>query len=323
MALHSSMESFFGNNDVLLSSTVPLLTTSMCSSDLWPVDECQFYMPTPPVSPSHNDLDQIAKIEPLSPSSPTSSYPSSPCSTSAIPADLDLGMSEYIGYELPNVILDDDPCTWFNDGFPTENDANELRHDCMWSGVCPAEEHSKKPSVQPPELSCSPPEASILSMAANTLPCVSPGISCRNRLDTFNSTRPETPLSLSDSELDADQVTSDEGNNKGNRSSSSSSSSSSADESESDEERFIYPPTLPANIQPVRNNQTRKFMSNNKSMIKMTVSSCSSLIPDHSYSHSDHSYHTQRRPINNDLMATPFDLGAPTPSDSGEFVSLF
>jgi hypothetical protein len=49
-----------------------------------------------------------------------------------------------------------------------------------------------------------------------------------------------------------------------------------------------------------------------------------SLITDHSYSHSDHSYHTQRRPamLPDHHMAIPFDLGAPTPSDSGKFCLL-
>lgn len=311
-----------GVNEQIFASTGSI----MSSNDLWTVNECQFDMPTPPVSPSHNDMIEV-KREPITTTPQTTTAP--------IEEDLDLGLGELIsGLDLPSGLFLDDPDSWFNDVFQTTDsssvadvvletkcEVNELRHDCMWAGHCPAEEHrSKKDLVQLPcLLSSSPPESTVLSMA--TLPLVlqptsSATGSNRTRLDTFGSTRPETPLSLSDSELDADQLTSDEGgNNKGN-----SSSSSSADESESDEDRpMIYQPTLPPNIHPVRSHQIRKLQIQNKSLVKMVMSSSSSLIPDHSYSHSDHSYHTQRRPINNDLMANPFDLGAPTPSDSGEF----
>ncbi len=310
---------FFGHNDPLFSSTASIMTTSMTSSDVWPVNECQFDMPTPPVSPSHNDN-----------TSDVNNKTESGATAGTIDEDLDLGLGELIsGLDPSGLFLDGfgDPDSWLNEVFQAEatvpdvlqdskcDSVNELRHDCMWAGHCPAEEHrSKKDLVQLPcLLSSSPPESTVLSMAA--LPCVLP-VANRTRLDTLGSIRPETPLSLSDSELDADQLTSDEGNNKG----CNSSSSSSADESESDEDRPIthYQPTLPPNIHPVRSHQIRKLVNNNnKSLVKMVVSS--SLIPDHSYSHSDHSYHTQRRPISSDHMAIPFDLGAPTPSDSGEF----
>lgn len=313
----SVMESlFFNHNDPLFSSTAP---TTMIANDIWPVNECQFDMPTPPVSPSHNDhVDPMVKSEPQS-----------------IDEDLDLGLGELISNSdvLSGLFLDDLVAadSWIDevldpivpDVLETKCDVSELRHDCMWAGTCPAEEHrSKKDLVQLPcLLSSSPPESTVLSMATS-LPCVLPSSGSRTRLDTLGSIRPETPLSLSDSELDADQLTSDEGNAKGN-----SSSSSSADESESDEDQMHhYQPTLPPNIHPVRSHQIRKMVgtnNNNKSLVKMMVSSsCSSFIPDHSYSHSDHSYHTQRRPTVSDLAAIPFDLGAPTPSDSGKSCSL-
>ena len=310
---------FFGHNDPLFSSTASVMTTSIAPSEIWQNTECQFDMPTPPVSPSRNDNTSDVNIKTEAP----------------IEEDLDLGLGELIsGLDLPSgLFLDgfDDPDSWLNEVFQTDSavaeiiqdaskcdSVNELRHDCMWAGHCPAEEHrSKKDLVQLPcLLSSSPPETTVLSLAA--LPCVLP-VTNRTRLDTLGSVRPETPLSLSDSELDADQLTSDEGNNK----SGNSSSSSSADESESDEDRPAthYQPTLPPNIHPVRNHQIRKLVNNNKSLVKMVVSSCT-LIPDHSYSHSDHSYHTQRRPISSDQMAIPFDLGAPTPSDSGESLNF-
>ncbi|KAI9556373.1 Myc [Daphnia sinensis] len=288
---------FFGHSDLLLSSTGPcIMTTNDCS---W---SSQLDMPTPPVSPSRSNDNDIKKE-----------------TTSVIDEDLDLGLGELIGGL--DLFFDHlDPDAWFNDLqtdaivpdiLPESKcDVNELRHDCMWAGHCPAEEHRSKKEL-PCLLSSSPPESTVL-----TMPCVLPVVGgCRTRLDTLGSVRPETPISQSDSELDADQLTSDEGSNK------IQSSSSSGDESESDEDPPImnYQPTLPPNIHPVRSHQMRK-MANNKSLVK-TMSS-SSLIPDHSYSHSDHSYHTQRRPVMSDHLAMPFDLGAPTPSDSEEEIDV-
>lgn len=299
---------FFGHSDLLLSSTGPcIMTTNDCT---W---SSQLDMPTPPVSPSRSCNENEIKKE-------------------NIDEDLDLGLGELIsGLDLPLFFDNLDPDSWFSDlpsdantivptaDILTENkcDVNELRHDCMWAGHCPAEEHrSKKDLVQLPcLLSSSPPESTVL-----TMPCVLPVVGgCRTRLDTLGSVRPETPISLSDSELDADQLTSDEGSNKIRH----SSSSSSGDESESDEDQSMmnYQPTLPPNIHPVRSHQMRK-MANNKSLMKSVSSSNLSLIADHSYSHSDHSYHTQRRPVISDHLAIPFDLGAPTPSDSGEFFNF-
>lgn len=266
---------------------------------------------TPPVSPSRSNDNDMKKE-----------------TTSVIDEDLDLGLDELIsGLDLPLFFDNLDPDSWFGDlqadaivpDILSENkcDVNELRHDCMWAGHCPAEEHrSKKDLVQLPcLLSSSPPESTVL-----TMPCVLPVVGgCRTRLDTLGSVRPETPNSLSGSELDADQLTSDEGSNKIHH----SSSSSSGDESESDEDlpMMNYQPTLPPNIHPVRSHQMRK-MANNKSLVKTVSSSNLSLIPDHSYSHSDHSYHTQRRPVLSDNLAIPFDLGAPTPSDSEEEIDV-
>lgn len=283
---------FFGHSDLLLSSTGP----------------CDM---TPPVSPSRSNDNDMKKE-----------------TTSVIDEDLDLGLDELIsGLDLPLFFDNLDPDSWFGDlqsdaivpDILSENkcDVNELRHDCMWAGHCPAEEHrSKKDLVQLPcLLSSSPPESTVL-----TMPCVLPVVGgCRTRLDTLGSVRPETPNSLSGSELDADQLTSDEGSNKIHH----SSSSSSGDESESDEDppMMNYQPTLPPNIHPVRSHQMRK-MANNKSLVKTVSSSNLSLIPDHSYSHSDHSYHTQRRPVLSDNLAIPFDLGAPTPSDSEEEIDV-
>lgn len=283
---------FFGHSDLLLSSTGP----------------CDM---TPPVSPSRSNDNDMKKE-----------------TTSVIDEDLDLGLDELIsGLDLPLFFDNLDPDSWFGDlqsdaivpDILSENkcDVNELRHDCMWAGHCPAEEHrSKKDLVQLPcLLSSSPPESTVL-----TMPCILPVVGgCRTRLDTLGSVRPETPNSLSGSELDADQLTSDEGCNKIHH----SSSSSSGDESESDEDppMMNYQPTLPPNIHPVRSHQMRK-MANNKSLVKAVSSSNLSLIPDHSYSHSDHSYHTQRRPVLSDNLAIPFDLGAPTPSDSEEEIDV-
>ena len=284
---------FFGHNDPLFSSTAPM---SSLTSDVWASSELDI-MPTPPVSPSHSDNETVTKPE-------------------SMEEDLDLGLGE-LGLDLPQGLMLDEleSDSWLNEIFqvdatvPDVLDAtkcevvNELRHDCMWAGHCPAEEHRGKKD-QLPILSSSPPESTVLSMSTLPIPAQ------RTRLDTLGSIRPETPLSLSDSELDADQLTSDDG---ANNNKNGNSSSSSADESESDEERSpsIYQPTLPPNIHPVRNSsQIRKI--NSKSLVnKMALASS-----DHSYSHSDHSYHTQRRPIGSDM---PFDLGAPTPSDSGEF----
>lgn len=283
---------FFGHSDLLLSSTGP----------------CDM---TPPVSPSRSNDNDMKKE-----------------TTSVIDEDLDLGLDELIsGLDLPLFFDNLDPDSWFGDlqsdaivpDILSENkcDVNELRHDCMWAGHCPAEEHrSKKDLVQLPcLLSSSPPESTVL-----TMPCILPVVGgCRTRLDTLGSVRPETPNSLSGSEMDADQLTSDEGSNKIHH----SSSSSSGDESESDEDppMMNYQPTLPPNIHPVRSHQMRK-MANNKSLVKTVSSSNLSLIPDHSYSHSDHSYHTQRRPVLSDNLAIPFDLGAPTPSDSEEEIDV-
>ncbi|XP_057373960.1 myc protein-like [Daphnia carinata] len=298
---------FFGHSDLLLSSTGPcIMTTNDCS---W---SSQLDMPTPPVSPSRSNDNDMKKE-----------------TTSVIDEDLDLGLGELIsGMDLPLFLDNLDSDAWFSDlhsdaivpDVLPENkcdSVNELRHDCMWAGHCPAEEHrSKKDLVQLPcLLSSSPPESTVL-----TMPCVLPiAVGCRTRLDTLGSVRPETPISLSDSELDADQLTSDEGSNKIHH----SSSSSSGDESESDEDppMMNYQPTLPPNIHPVRSHQMRKMTNNNK-LVKTVSSSNSSLIPDHSYSHSDHSYHTQRRPVMSDHLAMAFELGAPTPSDSEEEIDV-
>ncbi len=327
----------FGHNDPLFSSTGPCIMTSsttMTSNDsIWST-ECQFDMPTPPVSPTRNNDNDI-KIEPAT-------------ATTVIDEDLDLGLGELInGIDFFDGF---DPDSWIND-LQTETsfyrsvvpeillsdnskcDVNELRHDCMWAGHCPAEEHrSKKDLVQLPcLLSSSPPESTVLSMAT-CLPCVLPVVGgSRTRLDTLGSIRPETPLSLSDSELDADQLTSDEGSNNNKirhssscSSSSSGNSSSSGDESESDEDRPVmhHQPTLPPHIHPVRSHQIRKLVNTKIKVVMNSSPTTTSMIADHSYSHSDHSYHTQRRPVMSDHI--PFDLGAPTPSDSGTFcVYLF
>jgi hypothetical protein len=131
--------------------------------------------------------------------------------------------------------------------------------------------------------------------------------------------------------LDADQLTSDEGSNNNKirhssscSSSSSGNSSSSGDESESDEDRPVmhHQPTLPPHIHPVRSHQIRKLVNTKIKVVMNSSPTTTSMIADHSYSHSDHSYHTQRRPVMSDHI--PFDLGAPTPSDSGTFcVYLF
>lgn len=213
---------------------------------------------TPPVSPLR------VKMEPTSP-------PPSP----ATDDDLDLGLGDiFNGVDLPCLAgFQDD---WLLDDIPSAPEAaaavpaDDLRHDCMWSGYCPAKDY-RHDSVM---LSSSPTDG-ILSTPP-PLPTVTTGV--RTRLDTFG--RPETPLSLSDSEMDG-QFTSQE--------ESSSSSSNSADESDDS-------PQPPHVIHAVRR----------PAPVTLAVKA------DHSYSHSDHCYHTtQRRPAQDDF------LGIQTPSDSG------
>lgn len=183
-----------------------------------------------------------------------------------------------------------------------------MRHDCMWAGHCPAEEHRLKKEL-PTLLSTSPTEATLLVVASQR--------ERRTRLDTLGSIRPETPLSLSDSELE--QLTSPDASDEDAKDAGSSSDDNSDDDEATPVLRRKIAtsaaiPTLPPNIHPVRSH-IRKVQVNNKcSSIKMaSVTS----MADHSYSHSDHSYHTQRRP--NDNAALVDLLGIQTPSDSGEF----
>lgn len=276
-------------HDPLLSS--PAMTTTaavmnMSSDDCWT-------MPTPPVSP---------KVEP-----------------GVDEDDLDLGLGDILGLTdcyLPGLSAFDQD--WLfgevqNEVQPEvtaatscavgETTPSPLRHDCMWAGHCPAEEQHRLTSGLHPQLpsfllSSSPTDPSHILMST----------SCRTRLDTLGSIRPETPLSLSDSEMDAEPLTSSQESG-----SSSSGSSSSADESETDEmamPKFL----LPTNINPVRSHRSKPLKTqthNNNNMGSQLL-----MAADHSYSHSDHSYHTQRRPASD-------HHGALTPSDSGEsFLSL-
>lgn len=181
----------------------------------------------------------------------------------------------------------------------------------MWAGHCPAEEHRLKKEL-PTLLSTSPTEATLLVVASQR--------ERRTRLDTLGSIRPETPLSLSDSELE--QLTSPDASDEDAKDAGSSSDDNSDDDEATPVLRRKIAtsaaiPTLPPNIHPVRSH-IRKVQVNNKcSSIKMaSVTS----MADHSYSHSDHSYHTQRRP--NDNAALVDLLGIQTPSDSEEEIDV-
>ena len=101
----------------------------------------------------------------------------------------------------------------------------------------------------------------------------------------------------------------------------SDSSSSSSEDSESDCEEGghtrLTQYSLPPNIHPVRSASKKTKLARAAIVPTMT-----SIIPDHSYSHSDHSYHTQRRPASSssnengvDCLLTPSDSGTITDSD--------
>ena len=276
-------------HDPLLSS--PAMTTIAASMSSSPSDDC-WTMPTPPVSP---------KVEP-----------------GVDDDDLDLGLGDILGLqdcylpglsgfdqewlfgEVQNEVAAQPEVTTSTTCPVGETTPSPLRHDCMWAGHCPAEEQHRLTSCLHPQLpsfllSSSPTDPSHILMST----------SCRTRLDTLGSIRPETPLSLSDSEMDADPLTSSQESG-----SSSSGSSSSADESETDEvamPKFL----LPANINPVRSHRSKPLKVQQHNHINVHGGQLLTA-PDHSYSHSDHSYHTQRRPASD-------HHGALTPSDSGEF----
>ena len=316
----------------MTASTTEVISCSLPSDDLW--NKFDMMLPTPPVSPSH-DVPTERLIGDASDAE-----------------DLDLGLGDFLGLDIPGFLDGSDADSdWLFEEIFRETPpvavvaaasvascdvkcgelVGELRHDCMWAGHCPAEEHRLKKEL-PTLLSTSPTETTLLAVVA-------PQRERRARLDTLGSIRPETPLSLSDSELD--QLTSpdasDEDAKDADETSSSSSSSSSEDDDHSDDDSEATPttptvmqrrkiatsaaiPTLPPNIHPVRSHIRKVQVNNNNkcSSVKASMASLTSMA-DHSYSHSDHSYHTQRRP--NDNAALVELLGIQTPSDSGEFFS--
>lgn len=273
-------------------------------------DRIMFDMPTPPVSPSHADQQ--------SETSKTSSVASSPDllhSSSSDDDELDLGLGDLLSnIELPEEDLfssndwftDDNLLSTLSESSPidilnvdTKCEVSELRHDCMWAGHCPAEEHRYGCKRELPSILSSSPSETVLSVSSV------PPVVKRTRLDTLGSIRPETPLSPSDSEMDA--LTSDECGTK--------SETSSSEDSESDEEQptRLNQYSLPPNIHPVRNPRKMSSKMMNRAPILPTMTS---IIPDHSYSHSDHSYHTQRRPASSSSTENGADCLL-TPSDSG------
>lgn len=286
-------------HDPLFSSPAMTSLTSQCFSGVVAEDDenCWTAMPTPPVSP---------KVACTAMDSATGSDVE----------DLDLGLSDLLGMdnffdqewlfgEVQNEVLD--AAASVVSSSPPET-SSPLRHDCMWAGHCPATEQHRGGVLQLPNLlSSSPNDVSNLLMSTT----------CRTRLDTLGSIQPETPLSLSDSEMDGEPLTSQA------ESSSNSSSSSSDDESESDDggcgSSNPIQIHLPAHIHPVRSTSNSHHHARSKllqstkskhhqSSAMMFMSSSA----DHSYSHSDHCYHTQRRPVDHQ------NGGALTPSDSGK-----
>lgn len=283
---------FYGRDPVFgsMASSCSVMMSQCIESEEDDVSGCSWTaMPTPPVSPkgaaiSNNNNNTDSSSE----------------------EDLDLGLSDLLGLDYFPGLSGVDP-EWLFGEVQNEVEASAalpvacsppeasspLRHDCMWAGHCPAVEQHRGSSHQLPPLSSSPNDASSILLST----------SCRTRLDTLGSIRPETPLSLSDSEMEA--LTS--------QAESSCNSSSSADESESDEIGQQQQKYLPAHILPVRNTGRKlmmpcKTMMSNKSLLTSSPA-------DHSYSHSDHCYHTQRRPL---AMDHHHPHGALTPSDSGE-----
>ena len=304
------------------SAEVTTTSSLLPSDDLW--NKFDMMLPTPPVSPSHGGSACSEHGLEL------------PAAATASEDDLDLGLGD-LGLDIPG-FLDgcDADSDWlfeeiFGEALPAEAAAvgvvagvqcdvvGELRHDCMWAGLCPAEEHRHKKEL-PMLLSTSPPDSTL------TTPLCGPALRLerRARLDTLGSIRPETPLSLSDSEMDAEQLTSpDQSSDEGAKDAAASSSSDDASDAE-DDLRLRRPrpesAALPPNIHPVRSH-VRKMASSAKCSIK-AASAASVLLPDHSYSHSDHSYHTQRRPDSSAALVADM-LGIQTPSDSGLFCYYF
>ena len=324
-------DSFFSLHDHLFSSNVSSFATSssvldkcddllqnmttsgsMLSEEMWKEFEM---LPTPPVSPSHD------------------------CELKESDEDLDLGLGDILGLDIPGFLTGNDADSeWLFEEIFEETvaqatvpdnssqqhhhpqhhvkcEVGELRHDCMWAGHCPSEEHRQKRELLPSLLSSSP---SSDALVATQLLC--PRVERRTRFDTLGSIRPETPLSLSDSELDAELLSSmadsssDDAAKEGDHSSSSSDDN---DDSEEESSPMASTASLPANIQPVRYHIRKLAMNSTKCTLQKSTNS----LPDHSYSHSDHSYHTQRKPSENCVNDL---LGIQTPSDSGKLtVFLF
>ena len=311
------------NGNSSYSSYDPLFSSSSSGGSNWT-------MPTPPVSPSHEEAHFVDVNQ---------QQIDSPSSSASSDEDLDLGLGDILGglgdlagcWDSGNEWLFEDlygqtqPMGGISSVATTETTCDVMRHDCMWAGHCPAEEHRFKKEQPSMLLLSTSPTDSAVSMLNNHQ--TSTAIVTRTRLDTLGSIRPETPLSLSDSEMELTD------NNKGSCSSSSSScsSSSSGDESEEEDEPTMkkLKPTLPPNIHPVRSSHHVRKLMNAKAVPSL---------PDHSYSHSDHSYHTQRRPAAppttttnsstcyvdaNAGTTTAALLGIQTPSDSGESLFIF
>jgi len=309
------------------TTDIEVTSSSLPSDDLW--KKFDMMLPTPPVSPSHEISERVSLID-------------------SDAEDLDLGLGDILGLDIPGFLDGNDADSdWlfeeiFRETTPKSLKSKkidaahqcgdlvgELRHDCMWAGHCPAEEHRLKKEL-PTLLSTSPTEATLL-------PTLLPREARRARLDTLGSLRPETPLSLSDSELDAEQLTSpdassDDDEAKDAETSSDDNSEESEDDDVSEEEdddvaetslrrkTALSIPTLPANIHPVRNHVRSSKSSSVKASLAASSTSLASMA-DHSYSHSDHSYHTQRRPNDNAALVADL-LGIQTPSDSEEEIDV-
>ena len=293
--------------EVLMDSQ-SFLSSSMDDSLKFDVNNM---LPTPPVSPSR-DSDCNKETD----------------------DDLDLGL-DLLGIDIPGFLTGSDADSqWLFDELFKENglananeqdsllldsqvrrsEVGELRHDCMWAGTCHEEQEHHRLKKELMLLSTSPNEplmAAALQQEVVNEEVKVTRIERRTRLDTLGSLRPETPSSLSDSELEAEHLTADSSDDAAVKDEMNSESSS--DEESEDEDDKVQ-----ANIQPVRNTQQRKnVLANVKCSLKSAVVNS---LPDHSYSHSDHSYHTQRRPQNDNLLAD--QLGIQTPSDSGELTRL-
>jgi hypothetical protein len=266
-------------------------------------------LPTPPVSPSR-DSDCNKETD----------------------DDLDLGL-DLLGIDIPGFLTGSDADSqWLFDELFKENalanaseqdnllldsqvrrsEVGELRHDCMWAGTCHEEQEHHRLKKEMLLLSTSPNEplmAAALQQEVINEEVKVTRIERRTRLDTLGSLRPETPSSLSDSELEAEHLTADSSDDAAVKDEMNSESSSD-EESEDEEDDKVQ-----ANIQPVRNTQRKNVVASVKCSLKSPMVNS---LPDHSYSHSDHSYHTQRRPQNDNLLAD--QLGIQTPSDSGELM---